>query len=173
MSHVYDLTLDKPTKVDWGRGNGWVLFSLSELLAVLPDNHSNRSELIQFFRELCAGYLKLQGRNGLWHQVLTDSESYEETSCSSMFLYAFARGVRFGWLENPTIYIDSVQRGWKGLTHETIDRFGNVYGVCRGSGYSFNADYYKHDLLWLLNDTHGIGIVLLAGIEALQLEMHI
>lgn len=55
------------------------------------------------------------------------------------------------------------------MTESCIDKDGNVYGVCRGSGYSFNKYYYKDELTWRLNDTHGIGIVLLAGIEALQL----
>jgi unsaturated rhamnogalacturonyl hydrolase len=170
MSHVYDFAVDKPTGVAWGRGNGWVLFSLSELLAVMPDDADGRAEMMQFFNELCQGYLRLQGVNGLWHQVLTDPESYEETSCTSMFVYAFARGVRYGWFKETDPYIAAVHAGWRGMTRLSIDRFGNVYGVCRGSGYSYNASYYKHDLPWLLNDTHGIGIVLLAGIEVLQLE---
>ncbi|MBW7455351.1 glycoside hydrolase family 88 protein, partial [Paenibacillus sepulcri] len=116
------------------------------------------------------GYLRLQGVNGLWHQVLTDAESYQETSCTSMFIYAFARGIRFGWLTGKQRYVEAVLKGWKGMTQISIDKTGNVYGVCRGSGYSFNGDYYKDDLPWLLNDTHGIGIVLLAGIEVLQME---
>jgi rhamnogalacturonyl hydrolase YesR len=170
MSHVYDFKFKTATKVPWGRGNGWVLFSLSELLEILPHDHERRDELIQFFCDLCEGYLKLQGENGLWHQVLTDSESYEETSCTSMFVYAFARGIRFGWIKETQPYIKSVYVGWEGLTKRVIDRYGNIYGVCQGSGYSFTGDYYKNDLTWILNDTHGIGIVLLAGIETLKLK---
>jgi unsaturated rhamnogalacturonyl hydrolase len=56
------------------------------------------------------------------------------------------------------------------LTKISVDRFGNVHGVCRGSNYSFSPDYYKHELLWRTNDTHGIGIVLLAGGEVLKLQ---
>jgi unsaturated rhamnogalacturonyl hydrolase len=170
MSHVYDFKVEKATKVPWGRGNGWVLFSLSELLAVMPVHMEEREELLLFFNELCKGYLSLQGENGLWHQVLTDPESYEETSCTSMFLYAFARGIRNSWIEDSGKYLSAVQLGWRGISLHAVDKFGNVYGVCRGSGYSFDEGYYKNDLSWLLNDTHGIGIVLLAGIEVLQLN---
>lgn len=165
MSHVYDFKFDKQNKVPWGRGNGWVLFSLTELLRVLPEDHEDRDELLTFFRELSEGYLALQGENGLWHQVLTMPESYEEASCTSMFIYAFARGVRYGWLTNPEPYVEAVERGWEGLARYAIDGEGNIYGVCRGSGYAFSALYYKDDLPWNLNDTHGIGIVMLAGIE--------
>ncbi|WP_426446825.1 glycoside hydrolase family 88/105 protein [Paenibacillus sp. S-38] len=173
MSHVYDFKFDKPNGIPWGRGNGWVLFSLTELLAVLPENHPQRSDLLEFFRELSAGYLKLQGERGLWHQVLTIPQSYEESSCTSMFVYAFARGVRFGWLEQPEVYTEAVFRGWEGLSRYAVDVRGNVHGVCRGSGYSFSSSYYKDELLPLLNDTHGIGIVMLAGIETRRLEEHL
>ncbi|WP_217620905.1 glycoside hydrolase family 88 protein, partial [Bacillus sp. GbtcB13] len=81
------------TNIPWGRGNGWVLFSLSELLAVLPTEHPDRKELIRLFRTLCGGILQCQGDSGLWHQVLTDPESYEETSCTAMFVYALSRGI--------------------------------------------------------------------------------
>ncbi|WP_053375401.1 glycoside hydrolase family 88 protein [Paenibacillus sp. FJAT-27812] len=74
------------------------------------------------------------------------------------------------YLDDADRYVRSVHRGWEGLKNECIDKFGNVYGVCRGSGYSYSALYYKNELTWQLNDTHGIGIVLLAGIEALRLR---
>lgn len=173
MSHVYDFKFSTATGVPWGRGNGWVLFSLSELLAVLPENHSDRNELIAFFQELCEGYLSLQGPNGMWHQVLTDHDSYEETSCTAMFIYGFSRGIRYGWLKDKERYSESVFKGWESMSRLAIDQHGNVYGVCQGSGYSFTEDYYKNDLTWILNDTHGTGIVLLAGIETLKLKKSI
>lgn len=169
MHHVYDMKFGMPNGVAWGRGNGWVVFSLAELLSVMPGQHVLRPDLLAFYRELGQGYLRLQGTSGLWHQVLTDPESYEEASCTSMFVYAFARGVRQGWLKEPEAYLDAAVRGWRGLTENCIDKYGNVYGVCRGSGYSFNKYYYKDELTWQLNDTHGIGIVLLAGIEVAKL----
>ncbi|WP_340870457.1 glycoside hydrolase family 88/105 protein [Paenibacillus sp. PL2-23] len=169
LSHVYDFKHETATGVAWGRGNGWPLFSLSELLEVLPPDHVYRAELEAFFRELCSGLLERQGINGLWHQVLTDPESYEETSCTAMFIYAFCRGLRFAWLHEDEAYALAVRKGWESLTRHAIDQWGNVHGVCRGSRYSFSPSYYKEDLLWTTNDTHGIGIVMLAGIEVAKL----
>lgn len=170
MSHIYDFRHDAATGVPWGRGNGWVAFSLSELLAVLPEEHQKRDALLAMFNDLAEGYLALQDEEGMWHQVLTDFESYPETSCTSMFAYAFARGVRFGWLKNTEAYARSVFKAWEGISRKSIDKAGNIYGVCRGSGSSFSAGYYKNDLSWLLNDPHGIGIVMLAGIETQKLK---
>lgn len=169
MSHVYDFKYNKATGVPWGRGNGWCLFSLSELLELMPEDHLDRPELLAFFEELCAGILVLQGESGLWHQVLTHPDAYEEASCTAMFVYAFARGVRFGWLEKPAAYEAAACKGWRGLISKAIDRQGNVHGVCSGSRYSYSADYYKYDLLTVLNDNHGIGIMLLAGVEMASL----
>jgi len=169
MSHIYDFRRDMATGVPWGRGNGWTIFSLSELLAVLPEKHKLRPQLLAFFRELCAGFLALQDEQGMWHQVLTHPDSYPETSCTSMFAYAFARGVQFGWLPDPKPYIRSVLRAWEAINRLSIDRGGNVHGVCRGSEFSFTPEYYKKELLPNLNDTHGIGIVLLAGVETLRM----
>ncbi len=170
MSHIYDFGHDMATGVPWGRGNGWCLFSLSEVLEILPEDHPDRTALLAFFNDLCEGYLALQGEHGLWRQVLNDPEAYEETSCTAMFAYAFARGVRFGWLPEPAPYIEAVRKAWRGLTQISVDHLGNVHGVCRGSNYSFTPDYYKYELLWRTNDTHGIGIVMLAGVEAMKLD---
>ncbi|MDI9481611.1 MAG: glycoside hydrolase family 88 protein [Bacillota bacterium] len=169
MSHIYDLKYNTPTFVPWGRGNGWALFSLSEVLESLPESHNDYMQLLGFYKELCEGYLKLQGKNGLWHQVLTDPESYEETSCTAMFTYAFAKGVRFGWLDDTERYVGSIYKALEGLMTISIDYKGNVYGVCRGSNFSYSEQYYKNDLLWVTNDTHGIGIVLLAADETIKM----
>lgn len=170
MSHVYDFKYGKATRIPWGRGNGWTLFSLSELLERLPAAHEDRPALLAFFRELCAGIAAQQGESGLWRQVLTDPEAYEEASCTAMFAYAFARGVRFGWLADAARYTDAALRAWRGLASKAIDRNGNVHGVCSGSRYSFAEDYYKYDLLTVVNDNHGTGIMMLAGVEICRLE---
>lgn len=170
MSHVYDFKYDSKTNVPWGRGNGWVVFSMTELLEILPEDHPKRNDLIDFLNTLCEGYLALQDDEGMWHQVLNDHESYPETSCTSMFIYAFSRGIRFGWLKNPEKYVKAIYKAWKGISKTSVDSNGNVYGVCRGSEFSFIADYYKYELGWNLNDTHGTGIVMLAGIEVIRLN---
>lgn len=170
MSHVYDFRYNTKTGVPWGRGNGWVVFSMTELLEVLPEDHPKKADLIEFLNTLCEGYLKLQDEDGMWHQVLNDHESYPESSCTSMFIYAFSRGVRFGWLKNPEKYVKACFKGWEALSKTSVDADGNVYGVCRGSEFSFIPDYYKYELGWNLNDTHGTGIVMLAGIEIIRLS---
>lgn len=171
MAHVYDFNRDMNTGVPWGRGNGWTVFSLTELLQVLPEDHPKREALLSFYRTLCKAYLACQDEKGMWHQVLNMKESYPETSCTAMFICAFARGMRNGWFtEDAAKYREACDKAWKALTRISIDVKGNVYGVCRGSEFAFNPRYYAEHLLPRLNDTHGIGIVILAGVELLRLQ---
>lgn len=163
MSHVYNLIYDKKTCVPWGRGNGWPMVALTELLEVLPPEHKSYNEILSFYMDFCEGILKLQDESGMWHQVLTHKDSYIETSCTSMFTYTFARGYLRGRLDSR--FRDAAIKGFNGICKEAIDEDGNVYGVCCGSAYSFRADYYKYELPCITNDTHGTGIVLLAGVE--------
>lgn len=165
MSHVYDLRHSIPTGVPWGRGNGWFLFSMSELLAVLPESHPDRKFLESFFKTLSEGYLAHQSSDGRWRQVIDDEEAYLETSCSAMFAASFMRGFRMGLLGEK--YATAARRAVDSIVKNTVDEEGNLYGVCRGSEFSFSNDYYKYDLLPRDNDTHGIGIVLLAIFEVI------
>ena len=166
MSHIYDINWERANKIPWSRGNGWVIFSLSELLAVIPQNNEFREELVIFYNQLAEGLLDVQDESGMWHQVLDDPDTYLESSSTSMFICAFARGIREGYVERKYHgrMQKSVDKAWSGLLRCCVDNQGNLYGVCQGSGRSFSRDYYRN-LTWRYNDAHGIGIVLLAGVE--------
>ncbi|MEQ2876887.1 glycoside hydrolase family 88/105 protein [Enterococcus asini] len=166
MSHIFDTKFNKANRIPWSRGNGWVLFSLSELLNELPENHEKREALVEFFNQMVAGILNYQDQDGLWHQVIDDETTYPESSCTAMFICAMSRGIRNGYLSDnqKEEAIAAVKHAWQGLITYCLDKDGNLYGVCRGSGHSFSRPYY-HGLGWLLNDPHGIGIVALAGVE--------
>lgn len=165
MSHVYDLRHGIPTLVPWGRGNGWFIFSLTELLAYLPAEHEKRKFLEDFFVTLAKGYLAHQSEDGRWRQVIDDTEAYLETSCTAMFACSFMRGYRSGLLGEE--YKEAAHRAVESIISNCVDDMGNVYGVCRGSEFAFSNDYYKYDLLPRDNDTHGIGIVLLSIYEVM------
>ncbi|KAF1299612.1 hypothetical protein BAU15_02925 [Enterococcus sp. JM4C] len=170
MSHIFDTRTQTANLIPWSRGNGWVLFSLSELLDVLPESN-RRYELIKdFYNQMIEGVLAVQDESGLWNQVLDETFTYLESSSTAMFICAMARGIRKGYLDSQlnNQALVAVEKAWQGLASECIDQFGNLYGTCQGSGFSFSRRYYKQ-LNWRKNDTHGIGIVALAGVERLKL----
>ncbi len=163
FSHIYFPDLGKANRVPWGRGNGWVMWTLSELL-MYGDGKVDLSREKELFCEMAKGIQSLQDESGLWHQVLnrTEEGSYLETSCTGMFLLAFTRGVKYGWLKED--FLETIQRAWLGLLTHSVDREGNVYGVCMGSGCQMEAEYY-FSIPTIINDDHGTGVILAAGAE--------
>lgn len=175
LSHVYSVTRKKQCGIPWSRGNGWCIFSLSEVLEFMAANHPKRAEITDFFKILAETYLKLQNEDGMWHQVLDISDSFEESSGTAMIIYAFARAVRLNWVDGELKQklMESALKGVDALHSRFVDNKGNVYGVCCGSGYGFSNDYYANHLRPVVNDTHGIGITLLAFVETeLMKETH-
>lgn len=88
-----------------------------------------------------------------------------------MMICAFCRGIRNGWYSREFALQAEQAAGhaWQGLSSLAIDREGNLYGVCRGSSFSYDRAYYRA-LSWNFNDTHGIGIVMLAGTEWMETQ---
>ena len=151
-----------------------MVFSLSELLIREKLDVPMREELVSYFHDLCEGYLELQDEDGLWHQILDERDTYQETSAAAMFICAMSRGICYRLLpeKRTADFAESVFRAWNGLIKRAIDRNGNLYGVCQGSGWSYEREYYRA-LNWNFNDTHGIGIVMLAGVETDRLKYYL
>lgn len=163
FSHIYFPREGVANRAPWGRGNGWVMWTMAEIL-LHAEEGVNVEPVLSLFREMAGGIRDRQDESGLWRQVLNRDEegSYLETSCTGMFLLAFARGVRCGWLDDS--YIPVVRRAWDGLMCRSVDRDGNVYGVCMGSGCSMEAEYY-YTIPTTMNDDHGTGVILAAACE--------
>jgi len=165
-SHIYFVEEQKANKVPWGRGNGWVLLALSEYLLYTPKEHPDYADVLAKFRELAEGILSFQGEKGMWHQVIDDHETYEECSGTCMYIIAMARGVKNGWLSEAIV--PRLIMAWERMVEVCIDQDGNIQGICVGSGCHMGREYYKK-LGACTNDDHGVGIVLLAATEMLDL----
>ena len=63
-------------KVFWGRGNGWVIAGLAEVLKELPQDEPSRPFYEQLFCELALRLTELQCADGYWHASLLDPSSY-------------------------------------------------------------------------------------------------
>ncbi len=167
FSHIYFPEEQVRNNVPWGRGNGWVLLALSEVLLLMPEEEEGRKHILEIFKEFSQGVLACRDRKeGMWHQVINNHDSYLETSGSAMFITALARGVQNGWISEDCK--QDIVEAWKALTEKCIDSEGNVYGVCMGSGCNQEEKYYL-SLGTIVNDDHGTGIVLGAGVEVINM----
>ena len=123
---------------------------------------------MSIYKEHVKGLLKVQDKDGMWHQVLNHPESYEESSCTAMFVLGIARGLTNGWLNDT--YKESALNGWSALTNK-IDSNGVVHGICRGTGVGDNLPFYFNRPT-IDNDPRGLGAVITAGIEISRLLKH-
>lgn len=164
FSHIYFTNDETASNVAWGRGNGWVIWTLSEFIE-LSGKKCSLGGVKDLFCEMAYSLLKYQDKTGLWRQVIdkADDGSYLETSCSAMFLLAFSRGIRMGILPKD-IFLPAARRAYEGIKKRCTDKDGNVTGVCMGSGCARDAEYY-YDIPTAVNDDHGTGVILAAFCE--------
>jgi len=83
----------------WARGNGWALMGLVETLAVLPAQHHSSTELRERLHRLCRGLAAHQHAEGLWHTVITNDETYLESTLAVMTAYALREAFEHGLLK--------------------------------------------------------------------------
>jgi unsaturated rhamnogalacturonyl hydrolase len=135
LCHNYDVGSGRHRGYGWGRGNGWALLGLVDLLELLPDDHRYRKSALTHFRQLGGEVLALQDESGFWRTLLADREAYLESSTAGFFGAAFTKGVRLGLL--PHEFGIAAEKAWRALLSR-IDAEGGFYGVS-GVTWASNA----------------------------------
>ena len=169
----------------WGRSEGWYAMALVDVLDQLPATHPDVDAVAGLLRQVADGLVRWQDpASGLWWQVLDQGArrgNYLESSASSMFVYALARGVNRGYL--PRTFAAAAEKGYAGLVRDLvkIDAAGrvNLTQTCAvgGLGYTTAAgrprdgtfEYYVSEPV-VANDLKGVGSFILAGLEMEQLR---
>jgi len=160
----------------WGRGIGWYVMAIVDVLDHFPSEQAQRKDLIAILNRAAAALVKVQDEtSGLWYQILDLPDragNYLEASASAMFVYAFTKGVREGYL--PQDYLLSARRGYHGLLRNLIkvDSQGllTLEGTCGGAGLGGEPyrdgsfEYYVSEKI-IPNDPKGVGSFILAALE--------
>jgi rhamnogalacturonyl hydrolase YesR len=115
----------------WGRGNGWAVAAMTEVLLVLPESHEHHPAILEAYRKMMSTLASFQGEDGMWHQLIDDPSSYAESSSTGMFLYGLISGVDQGWLQGDR-YTAVVEKGWEALAGYVNDK-GEAMDVCIGT----------------------------------------
>lgn len=155
----------------WARALGWYAMALVDVLDFLPEQNSEqRSILIAILNRLAVAVEDVQEpESGVWWQVIDRAGAngnWRESSASAMFVYALAKGVRKGYLDDR--FSEVAQRGWDGIlkTFVTQDRNGDLSlnRTCEGTGVGSSYNFYIGRRA-LINDPKGLGPFLLAAVE--------
>ena len=159
----------------WGRADGWFSMALVDVLDYLPADHPGRKQIVYILNDLLKSLAKYQDENGLWFQVLDmgrEPGNYEETSCSAMFVYSFAKAVRKAYVDSS--YIQTARRGYDGLVSHmlTEDPNGlvslrNICSVAGLGGDPYRDGSYKYYISEpvVANDIKGVAPFIMAGVE--------
>lgn len=184
LFHAYDFAKTQPwaNKINghspnfWGRSMGWYEMALIDVLDYMPQNHPKRPILISQLNKLSEALLKIQdSQTGLWYQVPNfpgKKGNYFEASCANMFVYAFAKGARKGYL--PQKYLIAAQKAYKGIMKEFVvkDSEGNLHlektvsvGGLGGTPYRDGSYAYYLSEPLKRDDLKGVGPFILASLE--------
>ncbi|MEQ9296938.1 MAG: glycoside hydrolase family 88 protein [Cyclobacteriaceae bacterium] len=163
--HGYYADRGEPAPFQWGRANGWVTWAMSEALMLMPKKHKDYKKILKIYRNHLASLVKYQEESGIWHQILNDPSTYEETSCTAMYTLSMARGINNGWLDAD--YRENVLAGWNAVTNK-IDEDGTVNRICRGTGIGTSVAFYNERKTFP-HDPRGLGAVLTAGSEVYKM----
>ena len=156
--HAYCVKKDEVNGFKWSRANGWAMVSTVEVLSAMSEDHPKYDRLLQIFKDHIEGLKPLQNNNGMWRQILDNTELWEETSSTAMFTYSISKAINENIIEDK--YLEIADQSIKGL-NQKINEKGEVIGTCEGTGIGHDLEFYKNRE-HPLDDSHGQGPVLLA-----------
>ncbi len=166
---LYDHSWFESAPVDgrffWGRGAGWMLMAMAELLEVMPADHPDRAKVLDQFQRSVQGVTAMQGGAGMWHQLVDKPDSYLESSATAMYTFAIARGVNRGWI--APAYAPVAQTGWRAL-EQRVRPDGRIEGICVGTTAAYDMVYY-YNRPTSLDAMQGYGPALMAGAEVIAM----
>lgn len=99
--------------------------ALVDTLDYFPPSHAGRARLLTYLRSLCAAVLAAQDPvyKG-WYNIMdpgmqTRSGNYIESSGTAMFVYAFFKSLRLGYIEGEE-YEAAAESAWELMTGEFV-----------------------------------------------------
>ncbi len=160
----------------WGRAVGWYAMALVDALDFFPADHPDRDTLISIFQDLSAAIVKFQDADShVWYQVLDQGDregNYLESTCSTMFVYSFLKGVRMGYLDEK--YLSIGQTAYQGILDTFIqhndDGSLSITNCCSVAGLGGNPyrsgsyEYYINEPI-RDNDPKAVGPFIMASLE--------
>lgn len=183
----------------WGRGMGWYFAALVDVLEYMPKEHKDYNVLRSNLNQVATGLARYQDlKSGSWYQLLQydgvkkadnqgdgvekfnqcDKSNYLESSASSMFTYAYFKGIRLGCLDKKT-FLPVAEKAYKGLLSNFIKQESNsdltILQSCASAGLGPAKDksrtgtvnYYLcgKDVTITQNEGKAIGPFILASLE--------
>ena len=160
----------------WGRAEGWYVMALVDVLELMPEDQPERPELVAILNRVMEALMAVRDKEThLWFQVPDKGDqegNYLESTCSAMYCYAMAKGVRIGVLDKA--YEKEARQVLESLkTHKIVtneDGTLSLIDCCAVAGLGGNPfrdgtyEYYIHERI-RKDDPKGVAPLILACLE--------
>jgi unsaturated rhamnogalacturonyl hydrolase len=138
----------------WGRGNGWVVMTLANMLHVMPRTMQERPALEAMFLKFAQTLKTLQdAATGHWYQLPVypgEAGNFIESSCTAMFAYGMAVGIADGILPAKT-FRPVVDKAFLGIEEHSLKAIGDAWltitNVCSGTCVGDKAYYFNRKVV--------------------------
>ena len=126
----------------WGRGNCWVTIVIPEIIETLDLKEGDffREYLVDTLNRQIETLAKIQNENGLWHTLLTDPQSYVETSATAGFAFGILKAIRKRYVGKE--YEETALKAVNAVINN-INEAGEVQNVSFGTAMGENLQFYK------------------------------
>jgi len=160
----------------WGRALGWYCMAIVEVLDLMPENIEGRERVEEIFRGICNTLPEYADpETGMWYQVLDcpgREGNYLEATCSTMFTYAYMKGLRIGLLDSSMKpYVDGLyDKMVSTFIRENEDGTISLTNCCAVAGLG-GKENRRGDYTYYINekrcenDPKGIGPFIWASLE--------
>lgn len=160
----------------WGRALGWYCMAIVEVLDWIPEETEGRDKLVEIYQGICNTLPEYADpKTGMWYQVLDcpgREGNYLESTCSTMFTYAYMKGMRLGLLDaSMKPYVDGLyDKMVATFIREEADGTITLTDCCAVAGLGGKEnrrgdyDYYINEKR-CENDPKGIGPFIWASLE--------
>lgn len=152
-------------KALWGRGNSWYTAGLVDYLEITDLEPGVKTFLIETLKSQVEALARLQEKNGLWHTLLDDPDSYLETSATAGFGYGILKAIRKGYIDEK--YYEVGYRALEAVLN-SIDEAGIVQGVSYGTPVFNTIEEYKQ--IPICPMPYGQSMALMILVEAIRHE---
>lgn len=137
----------------WGRGNGWILMTLVDLMELLPKDDENYAYLKTSFIQKTETLYPLQDKKtGHWYQLPIypgEDGNFIESSSTAMYAYAAAKGIILGILPTNK-YMPMIESAYIGLEANSLQPSSNylkMKNICDGTCIGDKQYYYNRGIV--------------------------
>ena len=137
----------------WGRGNGWIVMTLADLLELTPKDNDDYNYLKESLCKKLETLLPLQNsQNGHWYQLPvypTDKGNFMESSSTGMYAYAAAKAVMLGIVPFEK-YKDMIDKAYNGIKDYSLfydGKYLNINNVCDGTCIGDKEYYFNRGIV--------------------------